>query len=212
MIRLVFKYSQEQEKRGILTLLQSISWFKSQGYKYTLPVGFEDEIPKLKNDETLISQVLDTYLSKEYNSAFYEESKRFALSEWTRLSTRTNKLFSELSGIMNPSTISVILTRYGPGGRYQPPNTIIINIALEKKDNVIETIVHEMVHLSIEHLIQQSHIGHWEKERIVDLVMVKNFPELVRLQRDPKNAAEIKKTFDNYYPCIDKIVFIVSEL
>src|SRR3989344_9333246 len=136
MIRLEIQYSKEQEKRGILAFLQSISWLKSQGYKYTLPAGFEDEISKLKNDEVLIAQTLDMYLSKEYDSAFYKDVEQFALSEWTRLFTRVNKLFSELSGIISPDTIKVTLTRYGPGGRYQPPDTIIVNIALRKKSNV----------------------------------------------------------------------------
>ena len=54
------------------------------------------------------------------------------------------------------------------GGSYKLPNLVIYNINNKKG---FKTIVHEIIHLLIENQIQEFKIQHWEKERIVDLIL-----------------------------------------
>jgi hypothetical protein len=61
-------------------------------------------------------------------------------------------------------------------------------------------------------LIKECGIAHWTKERLVDLVMNKFFPENQKLQRDPENAEQITEIFNTYFPDITKVIKAVSEI
>jgi len=68
----------------------------------------------------------------------------------------------------------ILLTLYGPGGRYNPEKGIVIILSAAKRmgrKNRAHTIVHEIVHIGIEqNIVQKYHLAHWEKEHLVDLI------------------------------------------
>lgn len=74
-----------------------------------------------------------------------------------------------------------------------------------------EILAHELVHLAIEPLIQKNNTEHWVKERIVDLLMKKAFPNY-ELQKNPTEAQKINQIFQDNYPNIEKILEEVSQL
>lgn len=67
-----------------------------------------------------------------------------------------------------PDTFIIKLTSYGMGGSYDLPNIVRFNI---KSTIGPKTILHEIIHLAIEPWIIKYKIRHWEKERIVDLIL-----------------------------------------
>ena len=88
------------------------------------------------------------------------------------------------------------------------PNTVIINISQQNK--VISTIMHEIIHLTIDKLIRKYKTEHWQKERIVNLISLKIFPDKFKLQRDPENAEVIEREFKANYPNIEVIIKNIS--
>lgn len=89
----------------------------------------------------------------------------------------------------------VYLTKYGVGGGYNLPNKIGLDI---KKDcgGLIKTFLHEAIHLSIKEVIVKNKTKHFDKERIVYLLMQKLFPEINRTQKNMLD--EVKKRVDQF--------------
>ncbi len=99
-----------------------------------------------------------------------------------------------------PAAFFVYLTNYGVGGSYNLPNIIILNINNKKG---FKTIIHEIIHLLIETWIQEYKVQHWEKERIVDLVLNSkefSFLKYNNWQGSYDNAEEyIDDLFNKYF-------------
>ena len=104
----------------------------------------------------------------------------------------------------------VSITKYGNGGGYGTPSSV--QLRFEQPRSVTHTLAHEIVHLTIEHLIKKYQIDHWTKERIVDLVMNKFFPDNQRLQRNPENVEKVSEIFEREFPDIEKIIAEISKL
>lgn len=70
--------------------------------------------------------------------------------------------------------VTVRLTAYGPGGSYFPPHTIIVRMKRPSiRKNHLETIIHEIVHNSIQKLVvEKYHLTHVQKEGLVDSVFL----------------------------------------
>ena len=68
------------------------------------------------------------------------------------------------------------------------------------------TIIHEIIHLSIQELIEKYEVEHWEKERIVDLIVFKIVPEIAKMQNISIDTKPIDEGFEKYYPDIEKVV------
>lgn len=66
--------------------------------------------------------------------------------------------------------------------------------------------------MTIEPLIQEYKIQHWEKERIVDLIINKFFPEDQKVQRDPEDSEKISEIFEKNFPDVEKIIVEVSKI
>lgn len=79
---------------------------------------------------------------------------------------------------------NVLLTRYGPGGSYNPDQgTIIMLTDIDGKFPVFrpdETIVHEIIHLGIEeNIVNFFKLNHLEKETLVDLICILKFKDIL---------------------------------
>ncbi|MEM6337868.1 MAG: hypothetical protein AAF752_14955, partial [Bacteroidota bacterium] len=91
-------------------------------------------------------------------------------------------------------SVTVTLTLYGPGGSFDPDAGKVIlwtdTQGAFKGGGGLHTIVHEMVHIAVEHgIAQPSQLQHWERERLVDLIAQREFADLLpdyRLQGGPE--------------------------
>ena len=63
-----------------------------------------------------------------------------------------------------------------------------------------------MLHLIIHHWITEYKISHWQKEKVVDLLLTKLVPQLSKPQQLPVETENIDKIFNKYYPNIELII------
>ncbi len=196
------KYSFDFEVQRVLNTLKDIEWFRKNNYKIVLPANVS-----LKNKETTTEEYVRKNIAKEFKKEDYEGIILKIRNEWSNVDERLSKSLLEMS--LNPQKIYfVFLTKYGVGGSYRCPNNIVINIGISKDKNIIKTIIHELIHLSIEPFIVKFKIGHWQKERLVDLILSKIFPELAMMQKLPEEdkIQKIDKIFSRFFPNIEKII------
>ena len=200
MIKLDIKYSVEYEVSRIKDAIDRIKHFREKGYKLRFPESFSTENENFKQEEYIKKTVLG-----EYNETNYIEPENFIKDNLKKINTILEKFFTE-TNIEPKKDYSIYLTRYGVGGSYNFPNKIIINIQACKGEKLVRSIVHEIIHLSIEDLIQKYNVGHWEKERVVDLIFDKIAPKLNTIQKLPIETEKIDKIFEEKYPNIEEIL------
>lgn len=190
MIDLNINFSREFEQWRIKTCLAKLDWFKAEGYKVNLPEEGQAE---------------------EYDETDFQAYADLITGDWSKYSDQLSQGLTNLEGAEIQEAYKVNLTKYGVGGSYSYPNEVIINIAQKGRERAVLTLIHEITHLSIHKLIKKYEIEHWQKERLVDLITMKIFPELFKLQRDPGNAGLIGRYFDQYYPDIEKVITLIGK-
>ena len=112
------------------------------------------------------------------------------------------------SSLFDQEEYIINLTKYGTGGSYNLPNTVIINVSFNYNLGLLRTIMHEIIHLSIQKYIDEYKIGQWQKERIVDLFFIKNFPKRIKMGNVYMsiNTDKIDQVFDQNFPDMRAIV------
>ncbi len=203
-IALQFDHSFEFEIQRIQDALNRAEHFISKGYTkgVKLPGGANlEEVYKNKSIELLLDKA-----KEEYNPEGYEKIEDAANRYWIKYSSYLEKYFEETS--LEPAEVYYVqLTKYGVGGSYQTPNGVIVNFQNYVEVGVIKVIIHEIVHLSIQQFVDKYKIGHWEEERVVDLILFKMLPDLYyKKQNVPIETDKIDKSFNDYYPDIEKII------
>jgi hypothetical protein len=202
MIKLDIQYSFEYEKERIKYTLGKAVWFIENGYSKSikLPAG-------KKLDEINISTSTDYLFDKleEYNSSDYEKMKSNLNEQWSSFVVKLEKYFEETLLKQEDSYI-VQLTKYGVGGSYNLPNTVILNFQNRTETALFRTIVHETIHLSIQSFVDKYKVDHWVKERIVDLIFQKLDPELNMMQKLSIDTQLIDQSFEKHYPNIEAVI------
>jgi len=202
MIKLDIQYSFEYEKERIKYTLGKAVWFIENGYSKSikLPAG-------KKLDEINISTSTDYLFDKleEYNSSDYEKMKSNLNEQWSSFVVKLEKYFEETLLKQEDSYI-VQLTKYGVGGSYNLPNTVILNFQNRTGTALFRTIVHETIHLSIQSFVDKYKVDHWVKERIVDLIFQKLDPELNMMQKLSIDTQLIDQSFEKHYPNIEAVI------
>lgn len=200
-MKIEIKYSLDLEIQRVLNTLKDIEWFKKNNYKITLPANF------LENPEIITKEYIYKSIFQEFRKKDYEQFISKIKNEWSNVEKRL------LNGLLKMSLNSqkvyfIFLTKYGVGGSYRLPDSITVNIGIRKEKDIIKTIIHEIIHLSIEPFIMKSKINHWQKERLIDLIFSKIFPELTRMQKLPEDIKiqKIDKIFSQFFPDIEKII------
>jgi hypothetical protein len=206
-MKLEIKYSVESEVQRITDTLAKYSWFKEQRYRLNLP---EQIRAKADLGEVLEKEYIEQVIKGEFLEERYLAVAEAIQKEWAKVNASFTKNLATLNGPKH-DIYRITLTRYGVGGSYGFPNKVIINF--EYKDIIfLKTVAHEIVHMAIEGWIMEYKITHWVKERLVDLVMNKFFPDHMRLQRDPEQHEEIEALFETYFPDMKKVIESVDEL
>ena len=174
----------EEEQMRVENALKKLDWYKEKGYIVVLPK----------------SSVAEEYEAAKYNLDGI-------IKEWLKVENNFLEKLSEVFGNKLQKEYLVRLTRYGVGGSYHLPNTIILNIADEYsgKRNPAESIGHEIIHLRLEPLIQKYKVGHWQKERLADLIASKMIADY-HVQKIPIETKTVEESFNRLFPDIEKII------
>ncbi len=154
-----FEYGINFEFDRVKSVLKKIDWYNSQGYDIKLPNGTNDK----SSDEEIRDQIRKEFKEEDYLNIIKEINLDISKIK-EQLSSRLGEIFGENV----PENFLIYLTNYGSGGSYNLPNKVIFNI---KNIRGLKTIIHEIIHLLIEDLIQKYNVQHWEKELIVDLIL-----------------------------------------
>ena len=203
MINLDIKYSLEDEILRIKNTAERIKHYKEHGYKVFLPKNLSMDDPNI--EESLINtEYIKELLSSEYDEENYKNNEKYLLNELPKIDFVLNHFF-KLSSLKPQETYKIIFTRYGVGGSYYPPDCVIINVRTRKEKQITISIIHEIIHLSIQHLIDKYEIDHWKKERVVDLIINEIAPEINIMQNIPINTEKIDEAFKKNYPDIEEI-------
>lgn len=202
VVKLNISYSIEQEIWRVQNTLKKLSWYLEQGYRPHLPGG----ITINSSDADVIKAVHSEYVEADY----VENAKRLQ-KEWMTLPKGFERMRSEPSFHLG-NEYSIVLTKYGVGGSYNPDmNQVIIKINTATQISRVGTVVHEIVHMTIQYLIDQYHVRHWRKERLVDLLLEHYFPGLKKMQNITEDVSIVDQAFGKFFPNMETMVKAIGD-
>ncbi len=202
----VFGCRIEEEINRVKYICSKYEWYKENGYHPTYPKALED---RLESGQPLTEEDIKNAVTEEFDQEANETHLATLKESWEEIELNFFESLKTL-GLPLQAIYSVSLTKYGNGGSYGMPNRVQYNP--DQNNQGALTIGHEIVHLTIEHLIRQYQIDHWTKERVVDLIIGKFFPDKKRLQRNPSIAEEISDIFEREFPDIEKTISEIANL
>jgi hypothetical protein len=205
MSKLKIIYNKEFDIKRVINVIKKIDWFVENKYEYKdffLPKILDVE--KLKNYSD--KEIEDAVIA-EYDEEIYKKNETFLINNWGEISQEIKSSFSK-SSLFTQDEYIIYFTKYGTCGSYNLPNTIIINLNRRWQVGMLRTIIHEIIHLAIEKDILEYKIGQAQKERIVDLFFVKNFPRRAYMQNNYNsiNTEKIDQAFDDNFPNMKKVI------
>jgi hypothetical protein len=205
MIGIKFEYGPDSEIQRVKDTLGDLKWLNENKYRYSLP-AFKNETEKV-NDEEIKNSV-----KREYSSVEFKTAEEAVHSAWKEKWTKIEKIQNTIIGADKLDRIKVVFTRYGTSGSYRIPDRIVINLQGKIPEYLIKTVIHECIHLMIENLILKNKVTHWYKERIVNLIMNKEFESAFKMNDSPEYAKNIDAVFEEYYPDMISITKTAAEL
>jgi len=203
---LKIKYSQSFEVKRIQNTLLEYGWFLEQGYRVNLPKSIAE---KLRLNQVVEKQDIKTAVALEFNEDFYKKRAAKLKEQWNKIQKVFFANLKTLGGPL-PKFYNVYLTKYGVGGSYHLPNTVILNLNYGSRENIVHTVAHEMVHLAIEKWVQKYNLSHWDKEWLVDTILYRILPGYKKLQKKPKNIRGYSKIFKRCFPNMELLIKEIS--
>jgi len=203
-MKLNFKYSIELETKRVLDTISRLDWFSKNHYKtefLIFPKGVSIDDPKNK----IVKKIKEEFDIDKYTEAEKSLMRLFYLYELKFIS------FIEKFGLTPIPNIDIILTKYGIGGSYNLPNIITVNFSIFFNIGLLRTVLHEIIHLHIQHLIDKFKIEQWQKEVIVDNLFEKFSSNISKKQKYPMDMSKIEKIFNEYYPNLELIMDNISK-
>lgn len=189
-MNLEFRYGIDIETDRVKKTLEKMGWYQIQGYRPSLP----DSILEGSTEGEIRDAV-----TKEYREESYRLAEKNIRAEFDRIGGILRKTLEQYFESV-PSSLSIKLTGYGTSGSFQLPNFIVFDVYDRRG---VKTIFHELIHLCLEEEFQKNAVGHWDKERIVDLILHSeqfSFVEYADWQRDYHDAEHrIDKIFAEYF-------------
>jgi len=201
MIKLDISHSLESETERVFLTLKKLEWYLSNGYTPILPKG-------LQKDSTL--EEVKNAVSVEYTPSEYEVFAQSLLETWGRHAPIIERL--EKSPLPIKREYKIVLTQYGVGGSYDAStDTIKMNIKPRPAGEVVGVVLHEIVHIALELLIEKHDVSHWRKERLVDLIGNTFFSEIRKPQTIQENVSIVDEKYKSLYPDIEAIAKAIAE-
>lgn len=205
MSKLTIIYNKEFDTQRVIYTIKKIDWYTENKYDYrnfSFPKTLDKEKLKEYSEEEI-----RTAVEAEYSDDVYKENESFLLDNLEKVSKEIDCSFLK-SNLLYQDEYRIFLTKYGIGGSYDLPNIVIINLNKTFRINILKTIIHEIIHLAIQEYIDEYKLDQWQKERIVDLFFVKNFPRRALTQNVyiSMNTEELDQTFDGNFPDMKAII------
>ena len=91
----------------------------------------------------------------------------FCRPQWKKIENLVKEELTKFKKFKADKEFIVYFTKFGTHGSYKLPNKVYINIFRKPKE-IAETIVHEVVHLSVEHKVRAQKLSHDQKESLVN--------------------------------------------
>lgn len=198
-IPIKFQFNIEFEARRVKETLDILEWLTENNYRFSLPKDVE-------NFKNVKIETISKLVGNEYDLKIYKVAENAILKSWKGNNSLMKKINQKMIGSRMLDEIVVVLTRYGTQGSYMMPNSAIINIFNIPPEYLIKTVIHESLHLMIEHLIKKYSVKHWVKERIVDLIMDFEFKSRFKMQPIPDWALATDAIFKKCYPNLTLIM------
>ncbi len=218
-------YALNEEVSYMWKRVKRIAFYNDFGYNLSLPMT--DEM------NNIISLILDNRLDGSYKQIFENEIRKvYHLDFYAKGIERIKnsiEVVKEINNIFKRyeskwdfklfSKYNIRLTRFGPGGSYDPDEGKII--IKTKKDKIASNtasleaiLLHEMVHIGIEDVIVKKYdLSHEVKERIVDNFMMYHFKSVLpNYKMWSKGDSRIDKyldeegSWDDLPRCIEKFL------
>lgn len=171
----------KKDVQGEFSRLQSFL-FKMRDNR--IPYYFPFTATNIKNHKYITNKI-----KKDINNLVYKRKYLSTKKEWLKLK---NIIINFL--LANPvikkygklrSKYICIMTPYGPQGYYNPPNTIVVSIKLNKNSDIFETIVHELIHLILYDRLKS--FSYKKREKTVDDIILKsNFKNIFTKYKSQK--------------------------
>ena len=163
---------------------------------------FPDGLSKDSREEEIKGVV-----SKEYSvSEDYRSYKEKLEKMWQEFSPKFEEI-KKISKLHLQNKYIVALSKYGTGGSYHTAESSIdIRFIDREVVSIFGTILHEIVHISIEPLIVKYDIEHWQKERLVDLIGLAYFPDHRKPQDIKEDVSRVDASFHKYFPDIEDVI------
>src|SRR3989344_4244698 len=200
MIKLKISFSKEKEIERVIYTMDKIDWFNENGYRPILPLEINKDFFLSKGKEGVTDAV-----EKEFSVDDYEKTKTYIENNQSDILPKLYEFVKKI-GFTPQEEYIIVLTKYGVAGSYHVPNTIVINIKMKYEKGLMRTIVHEILHLTIENLIKEYKISHWKKERVIDLLLNECVPDYVRFQNIPEDTQKLDGIFRREFPNVQLIL------
>ncbi|MHB0977870.1 MAG: hypothetical protein ACYC1K_00450 [Minisyncoccota bacterium] len=200
-LEVVFGIDREIER--INSTIAKLPWYREQGYS-----NVHTNLPKQLSESSGVEDVTNT-VSAEFSDEKYNDFSNYIKEEWEAVSKELEKL-REIYGFKLLDNYTLTLTKYGSGGSYNSNHgEVIVNIEFRTREKIIGIIIHEIVHIGIQHLIEKYAVKHWYKERLVDLLVDKLFPDLKRMQKINEDTTDVDEAFNKFFPDLEKIIIAI---
>lgn len=198
-VKLNILYGVDHEIWYVRNVVKKTPWYLEHEYpeeSIKLPNG----ITKDSNDEDVAKAVKSGYLDIDY-----AECAEKLRQEWATISEGFKKMRGERSFRLE-NKYEVVLTKYGTGGNYNTKTSrVIVLINARSQGGTAGIVAHEIVHMTIQHLIDKYNVRHWRKERLVDLLMEHYFPGLKKMQMLKEDISIVDQSFKDLFPDIAAI-------
>jgi hypothetical protein len=149
------KWGLKFEINRVKGTLEKLEWYKENGYKPLLP--------EIKDNDTI-----EDSIKNEFDEKFYKKMEDEIRKEYEFIEIKFSDFLKNKFNLKILPNFNIVLTKYGVGGSYKLPDTIIVNIwGNQINKPLIEVIKHEIVHLMVEEDVIKKKLPHCEKEKLV---------------------------------------------
>lgn len=182
-------HSPAEELKYLWHVLKRIPFYQEHGYTFEIPNHRRfQELARVspRYEDVDHEEIRKVFETEVYNSNFYIRGVEILESRRAEITSAFPK-FSEMRrnwGFKIPPTYTILLTRYGPGGYFDETTGEVVMLTRDdgsSKIDLVHNVVQEMIHIGVEEdIVRKNRLTHSEKERLVDLISIKGFPDIFK--------------------------------
>lgn len=160
MPRIYFSNTKKHERKYLTELLKEKKWFKDANFTNIF-------LPKDKRDIELI-------IARRLPKSFKDRINRLEKS-WKKIEPDFFRVIKSFKRKKLLSKYQCHISRLGPEGKYRRPNLLFVRLRIKKDDKrMLETIAHEVLHLSFADFLESKKATYPEREGIVDTLITQS--------------------------------------